>query len=565
MLLEFYSCFLLLTTKAIIKILSASVKILVTFLILMLLSFLFYPFGEKKLSSVYLSSKSKTNINTNEQSVTLIFDSVAGNIKASLSNESINGYEIYYTIDGSNPASNGVKYKNEININSKDCVIPTHTLYKTSPHARSFFTCVFAKQIRAVAINKSDKHITRESNYLIPDVKNDIPVVALNLEPESFFSYDNGIYVEGKEAAWSGRRGMKWWYWPGNFSLREKNSKDAFVQLNIKGGKCYKVKVKISGNATRAFPQKSLRLETDNVWDVVYDQNEIPGSFLCNSVLLKNAGNDWAKAFMRDPLSQILISEIKSLDYLPSKPVQLFVNGEFWGLHYLSARYNEFYFAEKYRIPDYEVRFVDFADWNQKVVRSQASDLVLLEECLNSNAVSNEVKLEKVKACVEVNSFLDFICAEVFFANYDWPLNNNKAFSIGNDGKWKWLLNDIDVGLGYYGAEKEANNNMFKKLDSLKSLTALVYQTLMSDKLIRKQFTERLKYLLSNDFHPNKTVPKLNALQKQIQPMMPQHISRWRSHQNSNEWLNQCNEIRTFLFKRHQYLQDYLKNETGII
>ena len=43
----------------------------------------------------------------------------------------------------------------------------------------------------------------------------------------------------------------------------------------------------------------------------------------------------------------------------------------------------------------------------------------------------------------------------MFFSNYDWPANNMKLWRKLPDGKWRWVLYDLDAGFG------NENYNMF--------------------------------------------------------------------------------------------------------
>ncbi len=54
-------------------------------------------------------------------------------------------------------------------------------------------------------------------------------------------------------------------------------------------------------------------------------------------------------AFMRDAMVQNLAAQI-GLDTQAQRPVLVFINGEYWGIHYLVESYNENYFTRHYGV-----------------------------------------------------------------------------------------------------------------------------------------------------------------------------------------------------------------------
>src|SRR5690606_32669211 len=92
-----------------------------------------------------------------------------------------------------------------------------------------------------------------------------------------------------------------------------------------------------------------------------------------------------------------------------------------------------------------------------------------------SQSMSDPVQYERSKLYMDFDSFIDHHVANLFFANTDWPGNNQKFWraSIGIPGQpadpWKWFVNDMDFGfdLNYYyvtGQPEGPAFNMFTYL-----------------------------------------------------------------------------------------------------
>ena len=71
-----------------------------------------------------------------------------------------------------------------------------------------------------------------------------------------------------------------------------------------------------------------------------------------NSFLLRNSGNDWDKTMFRDAFMQALMKNT-NVDIQDYRPSIVFINGEYWGIHNIRERFDEYYLANKYRLsPD---------------------------------------------------------------------------------------------------------------------------------------------------------------------------------------------------------------------
>ena len=65
---------------------------------------------------------------------------------------------------------------------------------------------------------------------------------------------------------------------------------------------------------------------------------------------------------------------------------------------------------------------------------------------------------------MDINNFIDYYIAQIYYANTDWPGNNIKFWRPHtSDGKWKWILYDTDFGFGipFMGS----NNYLFNTLE----------------------------------------------------------------------------------------------------
>src|SRR5690606_29859663 len=211
------------------------------------------------------------------------------------------------------------------------------------------------------------------------------------------------------------------------------------------------VGIRIYGAASRANPIKSLRVQFRKEYGkgrleyplfpgLAYDRFD--------SFVLRSAGNDHDGAYLRDAFMQSLLDETR-LDTLAYRPAILFINGEYWGIHNIRERGDEDYFDEKYGIGKAEL---DLLENHAEDGRGPNEHYNALIEMLRTSDVKDPAVYKRVNEAIDVDNFIDYQIAQIYFDNGDWPGNNirfwreNKPFDpaspYGRDGRWRWLVYD---------------------------------------------------------------------------------------------------------------------------
>ena len=53
--------------------------------------------------------------------------------------------------------------------------------------------------------------------------------------------------------------------------------------------------------------------------------------------------------------------------------------------------------------------------------------------------------MKKVEKGLDIDNYIDYHIAQIYYSNTDWPGNNTKIWrSRNNDGQWRWILYDTD-------------------------------------------------------------------------------------------------------------------------
>lgn len=270
------------------------------------------------------------------------------------------GVEIYYTLDGSEPTPQDIKYDGKIDIEKRGKEEPGLSTIRTTSRFQDdpFGDVQKATVIRARAFKEDhlQSSISTQS-YLVTEEGKDrytLPVISLSAPSPSLFSADSGIYVKGEDEENPNfdQRGHDW----ERTSNYEIFDTERDKHLNMQAG------TRIHGGWTRYLPQKSLRLYARRI----YGTNPMEYQLLPHKnlhefkrVILRNNGNihpddSWAweqgasvETYFRGGMTQEIFRDMnfETRDY---EPAILFINGEYWGLYNIRERFDRFYFTTKY-------------------------------------------------------------------------------------------------------------------------------------------------------------------------------------------------------------------------
>jgi hypothetical protein len=503
---------------------------------------------------------------------------------------------IYYTIDGSIPNIDDNLYTAPLKI--KD-------IYKRSPNIEDIPTSPIWKMpssnihegivIRA-AVHIPEKGMSKVAtrHYFISpqgEIPYNIPIVLLATDNDNLFDRKKGIYIMGEKyyekRLFKDRllHGYQWYEFPANYQQRgTKWKKDGFFEyIDLKGKKSFKsdVQLKIFGGITRAFPQKSLSISfAHTTQGFPFFKNSSIQTY--QSLILRSSGQDWRNALLRDAYFHKVIKDmhLETMDY---QPVVLFINGKFWGLHNVREHWSLENIALKNNCKPEDITFLEY-NWDEFIFKDideptnenneTKSNFKELVDFVIENNFSEAHNYEILQEKIDLDNFVDYMIAQNYCGNIDWPNVNWKMYKINKDGeqgKWRVILHDVDVSLGNNWDQnlREANTYLFNMFDHKfqnQTFITLLFRRLLENKTFTKLFIERYNHHLSTTFEQNRMLSILDPLQKTIQPYITAHIDRWGFPESLNQWKHEVDVIRKFIRLRpdivKMQLKEFAKNPT---
>jgi len=373
------------------------------------------------------------------------------------------------------------------------------------------------------------------------------PTVAamfVTTDPLSMFSPDTGLYMTGNGAAMMDpKKGANFWSnreLPVYVELFEPGSPKT-PAFGIMGD------YKISGQYSRAKEKKSfsitLREEYGDKrlkYTLFPDHPELK-KFKAFS--LRNFGNNCGDDYVRDRLGTSM-TEGLDVDYQRGRYVVVYYNGKYYGVHDLRERNSEYYYETKYGLDPNDI---DLIDAQNEVGAGSATDYKNMLDWLQSNELSSDANYQKIADQIDVDNYMNYMQAEMFLNNGDWPHNNMKKWRIASQkSKWKWFLYDVDFGFGVgYNTQ---NSNVFSYVTnrngtngmgmmpgmgggqqgggSISEHTILMIR-LLENEGFKKAFINRFCVLLSMNFSAERLLKRIEELQSQVQAEVSGDATFW--------------------------------------
>jgi hypothetical protein len=259
------------------------------------------------------------------------------------------------------------------------------------------------------------------------------------------------------------------------------------------------VGAKIHGGWSRAAPQKSIALIARSR----YGDNRFRGQFFedrehteFKQLLLRNTGNDWTSAMLRDVVSQSLMTGF-AVETQAYRPVQVLLNGDYLGLFHLRERANEHFISGNTGIPSDNIDLVD------NTFESLAGDhraLYVFSRWLLDAETASDSFVEDLEGFIDVDNFMDYVITQVCVDNQDWPHNNVRIWKEKVPlAKWRWLPYDLDATFDPLKVTI-GNDTLGRLLLQDTKLTSRVLAAMNNNPTFKDRFIKRFQHRLNTAF-----------------------------------------------------------------
>jgi len=453
------------------------------------------------------------------------------------------GSTIHYTLDGNEPDENSPVY-----------TTPLHLNQTTVVRARCTGSGLAAGPIA--------------TNTYIIGRQPDLAVISLTTPPDNLWDADSGIYVLGPNAStelpYYGANFWQDWEKPAHVEFFEPEGIQGF---ELDAG------LQIFGGWSRAGAQKPLAIFARGK----YGTSEIDYPIFPDlavgkyeAFLLRNSANDWQYTMFRDAFMQSLVKG-SAIDLQAYRPVVVYLNGTYWGILNLREKLNEHYIASHHAVnPDN----IDLLESRNYPLAGDADRYNEFYSFIENNDLRIDANYEYILTQMDIDNFIDYELAEIYFDNQDWPGNNLKYWCERSDtGRWRWMLFDTDFGFGLYDVNKYQNNTLeFATAANGPDWPNPPWSTLILRKLLENEdfkirFLNRAADFLSVNFEATRVNQQIEYFYNLLLKEMPYHFARWQTDlgwSGLSNWTYQIGVLRTFANCRPEYFVKYLNQKFGL-
>lgn len=422
---------------------------------------------------------------------------------------------VHYTTDGSLPLITSPVYESPIFIDST-VVLRAH----------------------AFSVNNSILPSEILTNSYFINYTSALPVISISTDPFNLWDWNNGIYVLGPNASpvypYHGANFWQEWEIPSHIEFFETNKKQIFGQdagVSINGG-----------SVSRTRPQQSLRLTAREKYGAAefnykfFEEKDIDKFKI---VILRNSSGDFNKTHFRDgSLHKHMLGNV-DIDLLCYRPSAVFLNGQYWGVLNIREKVSKYYLQENYGI---DPENIDLLEEDSSLIQGDFTAFNAMHAFVTSSDMSVQANYDSAGRLIDIESFCDYIIAETFLSNIDWPYNNIKYWRVREPGsKWRYILLDLDISLGNNGWAPAGMDILGRLLGPYgkNNKHVQLLNSLLKNYSFRNYFINRYADLVNTLFSVESMTENISEVKITLESEMPRHFARWgNSMQTWNDEIN---------------------------
>ncbi len=313
--------------------------------------------------------------------------------------------------------------------------------------------------------------------------------------------------------------------------------------------------MRMRGYGSASYPQKSFIIYFRKEYGkskIEYPIFNNPKVKKYKRLILRNSGNDFTQSHFKDAMLQEVMSTM-NLEKQDFKPSVVFINGEYWGIYNLREKYDKYYFKYKYGIDKDSINILGICG---NIEEGDNTDYISVTDFVKQNDLSIDDNYIFVSNKIDIENFIDFQIAEIFFANYDWPCNNFKIWKDNKpNSKWRFMIYDLDCSFSY----DETSSYLTKSMEHATSTndywphckcSNLLFRQLLTNEDFKNQFIEKFAYHLKNTFSINRVTSIIDSFALIYSDEIEEHMARWGYPDSFNDWENEIAVLNDFANKR---------------
>ena len=411
------------------------------------------------------------------------------------------GGRIYYTLDCTDPTEKSMLYTGPIQVTDT-------TILRSRTYAADSMPSLIAAQ-----------------SYLYDvEVPEGVYVVSLVSDPDNLYGNERGIMVKGPNA-WSEypygkiNHGANFWMdW----------EREANVELFTSDGElgfAQPCGIKLHGQYSRAASVKAFKVFARNEYGdsrfeyPIFTERDYDSY---QSFLLRASGQDYDHTFMRDSVLSALAKDTPVM-YQETELAVCYLNGEYYSLFNLRERVSRFSICQ-FEGWDGMEDSIDLVKAND--IEKEGSDASMWEllEWIRHNDTSTPEAYDYIAERIDIENYIAYMALEIYSGNND-TLNVKRYRNAETDGKWRWVLFDLDWA--FFVDSNSIRRWLNEDGMGANSLTdTTLFIGCMKNPIFRDQFFTYMGELLATTLSSENVTAKFKERYDRLLPLLPDYLAK---------------------------------------
>jgi len=474
-------------------------------------------------------------------------------------------YPIRYTVNGATPTASSTLYSQALHLDealySKSNIYTIHTAYDELFFApESVQHCI---TIRAAAFDEAGTRVgpVATQSYFIRSLGCDthgLPVMALSADSLALFDYDTGILVPGvhfdtANPMWTGNfyeSGIEW----------ERPVNVEYYELSDNSGINQQAGLRTHGGTARRNLQKGMKLYAREEYGSKRFRHRffdaIPNESF-KHLVLKPFYDQWFVTGIQDDIANHMARQL-DVESLASRPIILYLNGEYWGVYYLKEKPDAHYLEDHLGHSDDEFNVI--GNWYGEAEDGDGTDFITMMYWMKDTDFSDNDNYVSLCSKIDVDCFIDYYCLELFIGNNDWPANNMRCYQWRDD-RWRWIFFDGDDALLKKDFDVFYNATTTDDLGwPTDSWSTLMFRKLLENESFKIRFVTRFNELMASEFRYTVTKGYFEEAAAAVRESIPDQANRFNAPKSLSYWEDKIRIIDGFLKNRADNMKDRLRD-----
>jgi len=442
---------------------------------------------------------------------------------------------------------------------------------KTSLLSAGEITIAQTTVVRYAEFDADGKRISpvEGATYFINEPDSRLLTLSVGIDPWRLFGGANGWFRPGHGADpghWK-QPGANWWTkqeHPIHLDLIEPDAETRSAH----NGKCVfsgTTGFRMFGGMSRLHPQKSFSISARERYGKKRIKHELFGKDGGKSfkfLVARNSGSDWNRSYIRDVLlTDLLQDESWDLEHQAARPVQVYINGVYWGIYHLREKINARFLADRH--PEIEKDKLDLIEHEQTVKQGSIGEYRKLRNFVANEDLSDAANYRRLGEMMDLDNFQRLQIAQTYFDNRDAGGNIRYWKPKAPGARWRWILYDVDQGFGLHQEEGYKRNSLKFYTEANGPAwpnppwSTLFQRKLLASPMYRRYFVNRTLDYLQTDFAPITVAAAIERRVAGLEQDMPRQFERWKGKEK--HWRYHLDRLRTFGQKRPAHLREHLR------